>query len=836
MKIAKSILVSLMVFFLVEAREINIRGSVKDISGAPVSGAALRLENQDVSAVSESNGNFLLGRRTKIVNNSESAKLFRIEIRNSRLNFHASQKSTARIVIHSLKGEVLFKFSKNVYAGMNSVELPMVQSTGVYVYKFKLGNSETVFKNFVINGSWASKSIVAGTLSSQITGATQSGYKSWNDVIEVKKSGYLDYRVIITNPDTGGVEIKLIECAGILKDADGNEYQTVKIGNQVWTAQNLRTTRLNDRTNISRITENSTWSTTTSPAMCFYENITDTDSIKKYGALYNWYAVNSGKLAPSGWSVPDNAQWDTLRNYLITNRFNWDGTNSGNKIAKSMAQRADWRVNNTTGTTGWNQATNNTSGFSGLAAGARNPLGIFENRGSGAFWWSATQSSATEAFLNSLINNDEKFSSANRLKKSGYSVRLVKDRTVNRKGFITTYMQDNLRPDDAIVMRNGLRSMGYELVVEDTHVTLQRFINYLQRPIFFLYHTGHGSRGTIRMADGRFSYEMTKVAVENVWIATCHTGYPSAWRNQLGPTCKNILGYLDWTLNGPWYDEQAVRDFLANKRRFPGNSMAYVLYQTHWFNPYLNSKWAVYSRTSSGVVEYGSRTNRYPNTYSDVKFETVPDAPKCKVNVEILADETVFPGSPVIITKESDYSAKKSGIIQEFADLPVTTQITEKEAIRAAKAALSLPEDALLREAVVLEARHENTDTPTVLGYQVVFSRVVEGLSLKGTYFMDQISCFVNNKGEVTYIYEYWPRYTVEYSYDRTPVLSIAEAVRKALPAVSDAYKGDMLEIMEAYPVWGTTRENPERLFAAYALINSKGDAIVIDASDGALK
>src|ERR1035441_4507351 len=98
----------------------------------------------------------------------------------------------------------------------------------------------------------------------------------------------------------------MIASAGTVTDIDGNVYQTVKIGNQIWTVENLRVTRFNDGTAIPLDTSTATWDSIwnnglTIPAYCYYNNMTNTDSIKKWGALYNWYAVNTGKLAPKGW-------------------------------------------------------------------------------------------------------------------------------------------------------------------------------------------------------------------------------------------------------------------------------------------------------------------------------------------------------------------------------------------------------------------------------------------------------------------------------------------------------------------------------------------------------
>jgi uncharacterized protein (TIGR02145 family)/uncharacterized repeat protein (TIGR02543 family) len=95
-------------------------------------------------------------------------------------------------------------------------------------------------------------------------------------------------------------------------DNDGNIYSSVIIGAQTWMVPNLKTTKYNDGTNIQLETDNSAWntSTTTTPAYCWYDN--DIGFKNPYGALYNWYAVNTGKLAPAGWHVATKADWNTM--------------------------------------------------------------------------------------------------------------------------------------------------------------------------------------------------------------------------------------------------------------------------------------------------------------------------------------------------------------------------------------------------------------------------------------------------------------------------------------------------------------------------------------------
>jgi len=96
---------------------------------------------------------------------------------------------------------------------------------------------------------------------------------------------------------------------------NGYNYKTVKIGSQWWFAENLQTTQYNDGTSISNVTDWFAWRTLTTDAYCWYNN--DAATYRNlYGALYNWYAVKTGKLCPSGWHVPSNDEWTILSDYL----------------------------------------------------------------------------------------------------------------------------------------------------------------------------------------------------------------------------------------------------------------------------------------------------------------------------------------------------------------------------------------------------------------------------------------------------------------------------------------------------------------------------------------
>jgi uncharacterized protein (TIGR02145 family) len=152
--------------------------------------------------------------------------------------------------------------------------------------------------------------------------------------------------------------------AGQVLDIDGNIYNTVTIGNQVWLKENLKVTRYNNGDPVHLVTDTSAWTKLTTPAYCNYNNV---ESIaQEYGRLYNYYAVvDERKLCPSGTHVPDDAEWETLSGFL-----------GGMKVAGGKMKEPGtkhWRSPNviTIDTTNGNfsEISLNESGFSALPAG-----------------------------------------------------------------------------------------------------------------------------------------------------------------------------------------------------------------------------------------------------------------------------------------------------------------------------------------------------------------------------------------------------------------------------------------------------------------------------------
>jgi uncharacterized protein (TIGR02145 family) len=177
-------------------------------------------------------------------------------------------------------------------------------------------------------------------------------------------------------------------------------------------AENLRTTKYNDGTAIPNVTDGYEWSNLeTGAAYCNYNNTTSTDTIATYGRLYNWHAINTGKLAPNGWHVPTDAEWTTLTDYL-----------GGESIAGGKLKE--------TGTTHWyspNTGATNETGFTALPGGFLYHTGTFYSIGSSGSWWVATEYGAGFARLRYVTYDGSNVSSGFNNKKIGFCVRCVRD-------------------------------------------------------------------------------------------------------------------------------------------------------------------------------------------------------------------------------------------------------------------------------------------------------------------------------------------------------------------------------------------------------------------------
>jgi uncharacterized protein (TIGR02145 family) len=190
--------------------------------------------------------------------------------------------------------------------------------------------------------------------------------------------------------------------SGTVTDIDGNIYNTITIGTQVWMKENLKTTKYRNGDSIG---------TTTPATLDISLEITpkyqwayggNESNVVLYGRLYTWYAVTDSRdVCPTGWHVPTDAEWTILTDYLTNNGYGYGG--SGSDIAKSMAATSGWTIYTTSGTVGNDQTSNNSSGFSAFPSGSHGSNGAFVNVDDNCLWWSSTETLATYAFFRYII-------------------------------------------------------------------------------------------------------------------------------------------------------------------------------------------------------------------------------------------------------------------------------------------------------------------------------------------------------------------------------------------------------------------------------------------------
>jgi uncharacterized protein (TIGR02145 family) len=204
---------------------------------------------------------------------------------------------------------------------------------------------------------------------------------------------------------------------------DGRTYDLVEIGGQCWFADNLATDQYRNGDLIPTGLDNTTWQNTTAGAYAIYNN--DPANDVTYGKLYNWYTtVDTRGLCPTGWHVPTDCEWMYLEGSLgmsvadqETERYR--GTNEGG----ALMDTTNWLSPNTGAT--------NSSGFTALPGGYRYSFGTYNTIGDYGAWWSSTEyDSATAWYRGLYYGYSGVYRNAN-YKRSGFSVRCVKDVAVN---------------------------------------------------------------------------------------------------------------------------------------------------------------------------------------------------------------------------------------------------------------------------------------------------------------------------------------------------------------------------------------------------------------------
>ena len=209
-----------------------------------------------------------------------------------------------------------------------------------------------------------------------------------------------------------------------LTDIDGNVYKTVQIGEQIWMAENMEVTHYRNGDAVAFVSDNTAWSNLATGAYCNYGN--NSGNVDTYGRLYNWYVINDSRnIAPAGWHVPTDEDWKILEIYLGMSRSEADGT--GNLGYRGTDEGAKLKESGYVHWNSPNTGATNESEFTALPAGYRYSTGGFNHLGYFAFFWSSTSYNLERAWDRSVAYDHSEVYRNKDTKRSGYSIRLIKD-------------------------------------------------------------------------------------------------------------------------------------------------------------------------------------------------------------------------------------------------------------------------------------------------------------------------------------------------------------------------------------------------------------------------
>lgn len=201
--------------------------------------------------------------------------------------------------------------------------------------------------------------------------------------------------------------ILIFSCGGGYRDQEGNSFKAVKIGNHIWMSENLNVAHFRNGDEVPSVKSAYDWQDKSEggkPVWCFQGN--DPGFSKKFGRLYNWYAVNDSRgLAPKGWHVATDDDWKELTDFF------------GGEVSAALQIR----------TSGYGKDSTDNSAFAGLPGGACNADGTFYGLGISGLWWTSTEVNNEYAWARQLNYIYCNITSLDKNKLFGFSVRCVKD-------------------------------------------------------------------------------------------------------------------------------------------------------------------------------------------------------------------------------------------------------------------------------------------------------------------------------------------------------------------------------------------------------------------------
>lgn len=376
-----------------------VQNLTKGTSATVNAGATLILSdlNTDVNSITNSNG--------ITVQPTNATGLYNV-------TFVAPQSGEALISTYKSDGRksvsekfILSEGTNSFFVQMSGeINILKIEGQGFTLSKKVLTNTAGEFKASIYGLNNTSQSARKSSKSSAVL-VTNMAYNTGDLLLFKGVSG--NYSTIITDIPTSSktINFQFVEC----KDADNNYYPVVKIGNQLWMAENLKSSKFRTGDNITEVSSATVWASASTSAYVNY-NFSSANSTS-YGKLYNWYAVSDSKnLSPTGWRIPSESDWTTLATTL------GGEAGTGDKIKLSGIDF--WGIGNT-GT--------NSSGFSAIPSGFCSSTGSFYYIGTNALWWTSSIGTDTSKGIYEMCSSTTSALAKNEYsQKGGLSVRCIK--------------------------------------------------------------------------------------------------------------------------------------------------------------------------------------------------------------------------------------------------------------------------------------------------------------------------------------------------------------------------------------------------------------------------
>lgn len=332
---------------------------------------------------------------------------------NSRMEFSLPAEGKVEITMVDISGKEILRDEKFLHKGRHSFRIEGA-GRGIYIATVRSGG-------YLSSGRLISECMNGGEVkirheeTSVLTekGTTTKG-SSGEVVMQYTPGDNFKFTAISGNYSTVLTTIPAVNAALTFDfisctDGDGNNYPTLKIGSQIWMAENLKTTKYNDGAAIPYVVDNFSWMILETPSYSWFNH--DVNNKNIYGGLYNWYTVNTGKLCPAGWHVPSDTEWTTLINYL----------GGFSLAAGKMKERGNihWTTENTDAT--------NESGLTILPGAEREYDGVFLNNiGNSAYFWSNVAKGTYDAWHIALFTHGP-VTTNQVIRMFGFSVRCLKN-------------------------------------------------------------------------------------------------------------------------------------------------------------------------------------------------------------------------------------------------------------------------------------------------------------------------------------------------------------------------------------------------------------------------